>query len=77
MKHVNILFEVKKKKKNTHNVESKVLKTKNTTMILSNCAVHSSKKSLSIEEQKPKGTLTGLGIKTPLNKIPLLGKILF
>ena len=46
-------------------------------MILSNCAVHSSKKSLFIEEQKPKGILTGLAIKTPLNKIPLLGKILF
>ena len=54
------------------------MKTKNdTTMILSNCAVHSSKKLLFMEEKKPKGILPGLSLKTPLNKIPLLGKILF
>ena len=71
-------LKLKKKKKITQNVKSKLLKTKNdTTMILSNCAVHSSKKLLFMKEKKPKGILPGLSLKTPLNKIPLLGKILF
>ena len=29
------------------------------------------------EEQKAKGLISSLGLKTPLNKIPLLGDILF
>ena len=46
-------------------------------MMLSKCAVCGSKKSKFIKEQQVKGLLTNLGIKTPLNKIPLLGDILF
>ena len=30
-----------------------------------------------MKEQKPKGLLSNLGIKTPLSKIPLLGDLLF
>ena len=30
-----------------------------------------------IKEQKEKGLLSNLGIRTPLNKIPLLGDVLF
>ena len=35
------------------------------------------KKSRFMEEQEAKGLLGSLGIKAPLNKIPLLGGILF
>ena len=40
-------------------------------------AVCSSKISERIKKQGSKGLLSCLGIKTPLNKIPLLGDILF
>ena len=36
-----------------------------------------SSKSKFIKEQKTKGLLSSLGIKTPLNKMPLLDDILF
>ena len=56
----------------------KVLKTTNgKTMVLSQCAICGSKKSKFIKEQQAKGLLSNLGIRTPLNKIPLLGDILF
>ena len=45
-------------------------------MIQSNCAVCGSKKSRFIKEQRAKGLLSNLGIKTTLNKVPLLN-ILF
>ena len=65
-------------KKNTENIDPKVSKTSNgKTIILSKCAVCDSKKSKFIKEQQAKGLLSNLGIKTPLNKIPLLGDILF
>ena len=46
-------------------------------MILSKCAVCNSKKSKFINQQEAKALLSKLGIKTPLNKIPILGDILF
>ena len=46
-------------------------------MILSKCAICGSKKSKFIKKQEAKGTLSSLGIKTPLSKIPLSGDILF
>ena len=65
-------------KKGTENVRSKVLKTKNfRSMLLSKCAICGSKNSRYTKEQEVKGMLSSLGLKTPLNKIPLLGKILF
>ena len=45
--------------------------------MLSKCAVCGSKKSKFIKEQQAKGLLGNLGIRTPLNKILLLGDILF
>ena len=64
-------------KKNTKNVDPKVLKTKNgKTMPSSKCAASGSKKSRFMKEQEASGLLTSLGIKTPLSMIPLLGKIL-
>ena len=65
-------------RKNTESINPKVLKTTNgKTMILSKCATCGSKKSKFITEQQAKGLLRNLGIRTPLNKIPLLGDILF
>ena len=46
-------------------------------MILSTCAIGGSKKSKFIKEQEAKGLLSNLDLRTPLNKIPVLGDILF
>ena len=66
-------------RENTESISPKVSKTSDTekTIILSKCAVCDSKKSKFIKEQQAKGLLSNLGIKTLLNKIPLLGDILF
>ena len=54
-----------------------MIKTKNARLVLSSkCAVCGSKKSRFIKEQEAEGLLSNLGIKAPLNKIPLLN-ILF
>ena len=65
-------------KKDTENINPRVSKTSNNrTMILSKCAICSSKKSRFIKNQEAKGLLGNLGIRTPLNKVPILGDILF
>ena len=65
-------------KKSTESKNPKVSKTTNDkAMILSACAICGSKKSKFIKEQEAKGLLSNLGIRTPLNKIPVLGDILF
>ena len=65
-------------KKNTESINPKVSKTTNgKTMLLSKCAIYSSKKSKFIKEQQGKGLLSNLGLRTPSNKIPVLGDILF
>ena len=65
-------------KKNTESINPKVLKTVNgKTMMLSKCAICGSKISKFIKEQQAKGLLSALGIRTLLNKIPLLGDIFF
>ena len=46
-------------------------------MLLSKCEVCDSKKSKFIEEQEASGLLSSLGIKAPVNEIPLLGPLLF
>ena len=46
-------------------------------MLLSKCAICGTKKSRFIKEQEASELLSSLGIKAPLNKIPLLGYILF
>ena len=64
-------------KRNTKNIDVKMIKTKNDRLNLpSKCAVCSSKRSRFIKEQEAEGLLSNLGIKTPLSKIPLLN-ILF
>ena len=65
-------------RKDTGNINSKVLKTSNgRTMILSNCTKWGSKKSRFIKNQEAKTLLSNLGIRTPLSKVPILGDILF
>ena len=64
-------------KKDTESINSRVFKKKNgRSLLLSKCAVWGSKNSRFMKEQEAKGLLSSLGIKTPLNKIPLLGDIL-
>ena len=65
-------------KKNTESINPRVSKTTNgKTMMLSKCAICGNKKSKFIKEQQAKGLFSNLGIRTPLNKIPLLGDLLF
>ena len=65
-------------KKNTETINPKVSKTTNgKAMILSTYAICGSKKSKFIKEQEAKGLLSNLGLRIPLNKIPVLGDILF
>ena len=63
-------------KKNTESINLKVSKTSNgKTMVLSKCVICSSKKSKFIKEQQTKRLLSNLGIRRPLNKIPLFRDI--
>ena len=60
-------------KKDTKNINQKMVKIKNNRlMMLSKCAICNNKKSRFIKEQEAKGTLSNLGIRTPLSQIPLL-----
>ena len=65
-------------RKGTENINPRVSKTSNDrTMVLSKCAICGSKKSRFIKNQEAKGLLSNLGLRTPLNKAPILGDILF
>ena len=65
-------------KKDTENINPNISSTSNgKSMILSKCAICGSKKSRFIKNQEAKGLLSNLGIRTPLNKVPILGDILF
>ena len=65
-------------KKNTESMNPKVSKTTSgKAMILSTCAICGSKKSRFVKEQEAKGLLSNLGLRTPINQIPVLGDILF
>ena len=65
-------------RKDTENINPKVSKTSNNRiMVLSKCAICSSKKSRFIKNQEAKGLLSDLGLRTPLSKVHLLDDILF
>ena len=65
-------------KKYTKNINPQISSTSNgKVIILSKCAICGSKKSRFIKNQEAKGLLSKLGIKTPFNKLPILGDILF
>ena len=60
-------------RKNTENIDSKMVRTKNNWLFIQpKCSVYGIKKSRFVKEQEAKGLLSNLGIKTPLSKIPLL-----
>ena len=60
-------------KKDTENIDSKIVRTKNNRLLLqSECSNCKNKKSRFVKEQKAKVLLSNLGIKTPLSKILLL-----
>ena len=60
-------------KKNTDNIDPKMVRTKNNRIIMqSKCSVCETKKSRLAKEQDAKSLLSNLGIKAPLSKIPLL-----
>ena len=64
-------------RKNTENINPRVSNTNNYKIMLkSKCAICGSKKSRSIKNQEARGILSNLGLRPPLNKIPLLGDIL-
>ena len=65
-------------KRNTESINPKNSKTINDKAIISStCAISGSKKSKFDKRQEAKGLLSNLGLRTPLNKIPVLGDILF
>ena len=65
-------------KKHTKNINPQVSSTSNgKVIILSKCAICGSKKSRFSKNQEVKGLLSNLGSKTPLNKVSILGDILF
>ena len=65
-------------RKNTESKNLKVaMKKVGRIMLLSQFAVRDSKKSKFIKEKEAGGLLSYLEIKTPLNKIPSLGPLLF
>ena len=65
-------------KKDTEKIDPNISNTSNgKAMTLSKCAICGSKKSRFIKNQEVKGLLSNVGIRTPLNKVPILGDILF
>ena len=60
-------------RKNTENIDPKIVRTKNNRLVMqSKYSVSGIKKSRSVKEQEAKGLLSNIGIKTPLSKIQLL-----
>ena len=60
-------------RKDTKNIEPKIVRTKNKRLIMqSKRSVWGTKKLRFVKEQEAKDLLSNLGIKTPLSKIPLL-----
>ena len=67
-----------KYRKDTENIDPEMVRTKNNRLIMqSKCPVCGIKKSRFVKEQEAKGLLSNLGIKTPLNKIPLLNVLFY
>ena len=64
-------------KKDTENIDQKIVKTKNNRLLMQlKCSVCWMKKSRFIKEQEEKDLLSNLGIKKPLSKI-FLWNVLF
>ena len=65
-------LKCKKKKKRKGNINPEVSKTYNGETMVSKFAICGSKKSRFVKKQEARGVLSSLGLKAPLNKIPLL-----
>ena len=64
-------------KKDTENIDPKVVRTKNNRLLIqSKCSDCKNKNPRFVKEQEAKGLSSNLGINTPFSKIPLLN-ILF
>ena len=63
-----------KRTKITESINARLSKTNNGK---AKCAICRSKTSKFIKNQEASGILSNFGLKIPLNKIPLLGQILF
>ena len=60
-------------RKDTENIDPKIVRTKNNRLIMqTKCPVCGIKKSRFGKEQEAKGLLSNFGIKTLLSRIPLL-----
>ena len=60
-------------RRDTEDIDPKMVRTKNNRSVMqSKCSICGIKKSRFVKEQEAKGLLSNLGIRTPLNKIPLL-----
>ena len=59
-------------RKDTENIDPKLVRKKKTLIMQAKCPVCEIKKSRFVKEQEAKGLLSNLGIKTLLSKIPLL-----
>ena len=69
---------VVKCRKDKENIDPKIVRTKNNGLVMqSKCSVRGIEKSRFVKEQEAKGSLSNLGIKTPLSKIPLLNILFF
>ena len=67
-----------KHRKNAESKNPKIVEIKNwKIMLLSKCTLWDSKKSKSIKEQEASRLLSSLGIKTPLNRLALVGPLLY
>ena len=64
-------------RKYTKNINPHVSSTSNGKIMISKCSICGSKKSKFSNKQEAKGLLSKVGIKTPFNKLPILGDILF
>ena len=63
-------------RKDTENIDPKIVKTKNNRLVMqSKCSVSRIKKSRFVKKQEAKDLLSYLGIKTPLSKISLLNAL--
>ena len=65
-------------RKHTENINPRISNTSNgKTMLVSKRTICGSKKSKFIKNQEAKGLLSNLGVRTPLNKVPIFGDMLF
>ena len=64
--------------KDTDNIDPKMFRTENNRLLMqSKCSVCKNKNSKFVKQQEAKGLLSNLGIRTPLNKIPLLNALFY